>query len=161
MNEKLANAIRWIKNHLDRVVVGFVVVMFLLQVLLFMQDRNQRPPDPPDLPPVALPELIEPEHAKLVESTYGEAKGDQQTQWIENLVKFNMFDIKQVRTREDIDREIAEKLREADRLYGQNKKEDALKIVDEILIMDRNVTKAIDLKAKIEAEIKPAPTPNP
>lgn len=161
MNEQLTKIWQWMKSHLDRVVVGFVVVMFLLQVVLFMSDRSVRRPDPPELAPIRLQSEISPEHEKLVEVTYAGKTKPEQTEWIQNLIKFNMFDIKQVKTREDINREIAEKLREADRLYSQNDKAGALKVVDEILILDRNVTKAQDLKAKIQSELRLVPAPNP
>lgn len=155
MEDQLASVMRWLKSHLDRVVVGFVVIMFLVQVGLFMKERSQEPPPRPPLNPIRLQDEIDPEHATLVDTMYGE-EGDPATDArIENLVKFNMFDVKTVKRKEDVDREIAEKLRSAEQLYNQNKKAEALAVVEEILLLDRNYLRAIDLRDKIQAELAP------
>jgi hypothetical protein len=161
MNEKFANLIRAAKNHLDRIVVAVIVLLLLAQVGLWMKEKNFVL-DPLGVKPSEKPEdPTDPDWVNLVQDTYGKDKDVTQDELVDGLIKFNMFDVKAVKSQEDINRDIADKFQRAKSLYNQGKKQESLDLLNEILQLDRSYLSAIDLKSKIEAEIKPPTEPAP
>jgi hypothetical protein len=161
MNEKVENVFRAVKNHLDRVVVVIIVLFFLLQVGLWMKEKTTTAPIPNPKSPVTPEDPTDPKHVELVQSTYGQDKKIENDPLVDGLIKFNMFDVKAVKSQEEINRDIADKFQRARKLYNQGKKQESLELLEEILQLDRSYLSAIDLKSKIEEDLKPPPEEAP
>ena len=150
--EKITKIIQLIKKNLDRGIFIFLLILFLIQGVIFFIENSQQPPEEPPRPDKQLPGAIKPESLKLVTDTYGKDTKFEDDKELSQLGKFNIFDIKQVKGKEALEKETIAKLQQADQFYAKGNKDEALKICIEILVQWRGHLKATELRNKILKE---------
>lgn len=165
MNERYKELFNKAKQRLDLVTIGVLAVLLLLTGYLYQAERAYTVPpvDPPQrrqfslkLPDRTNPDL---EAANVGEFEFVMSIFDHPTIEIDQdprgarLLRDNMFELKTAEQQEQLREQLNARLREAQGLFQQNRYEDALAIVDEILRQDRNHRGAADLRRQIRARM--------
>lgn len=165
MNERFAEILQLMRKRLDLVTIG--VLSFLLLVSGYMYQAEKGYVVPPVDPPqrrqftVKLPDETRPdrpaanlEEYEFVLSIFHNPTADiEQDEGGARVIRNNMFELKTVEQQEQLREQLNARLREADGLFRQNRAEEALVIVNEILRQDRNHRGAADLRRQIQARL--------
>lgn len=159
--EKLIALGKKLLVYADRTVFAVLLMILLALIGLYLQEqREETTPytEPPDVP--FKEELVGNPSYEKVQKNYVSTNTDiSKDPRINQLVEYNMFDLKSVKAAEELERQFVEQIRQAERLAGEGKNGEAMKIVESILSKKPSYVKALDLKRRLNPSNTPTPTP--
>ena len=160
--EKLQEIGRKLLLHADWTAIGVLAFIFLIVFVLFLKELASSEAPLTELNPVPFKELIPSDNYKKVIGDYVQVNPDiTKNAKLRPLIEFNMFDLKEVKAQEEIEKQYNEQVDQATKLYQAGKKDEALKILDSILARKPNQVRALDLKNTILPKPPTTPTPSP
>lgn len=170
MNERLQEILRLLLKRLDLTTLGVLVILLVLCGYLVMAERNYILP-PPDQPQrrqftVKLPDPDNPDREAANEEEWDLFLGNFMRENVEieaseqgiRLVRINMFEIKSAEEREADREALNARVREAEQIFRQDRLEEAMAIVEEVLRQDRTHRGAADLRRQIRSRMSDAET---
>lgn len=159
MKDKLLDFWRKMLLHADRSVTAALGIILLVIVGLYMRERSTEVAPPEDLPRVPFEELMPNDHFTKIHDKYIAVTPDiSQDAKLRPLIEFNMFDLKEVKAQEELQKQFDEQVEQAARLIKDGKKADALKILESVLTRMPRHVRALDLRNEL---VPPSPTESP
>lgn len=168
MQDQLKEILQKMGKRLDLVTMGALIAILVVTGFMYVQESGFVIPEEAE-PPVnqfqariPAPRLGE---ADPVSSAAIERLEDrfinvqpsiEQDDEALRLIRTNMFDQKSVQEQGEARRELNRRFQQADALYRQNRTQDALRIVEEILQQDPNHPEARNLRDSIQQAENPA-----
>lgn len=157
MNENVAQYLKLLKMHADRVVIA--VMYLLLLALLFMwwtESSSEGEAGPGPGTTASIPDVVSQNpNYKSVQAMLQSPDISKSPQ-IDQVRKYNMFDYKSVKEKEAIEREVNQKYVQAEQAANKGQTEEAKRLLAEILRDSPNHLKAKELNAKLTEPSKPA-----
>ena len=161
MKEKIQALLRWVKTHVDLVVLIIFAVLFLVVGVQIYMEMNYAPPAlPAPLPWVPDEYLPNEEYEKVTEMMKESPPIEEDEEYVA-LANFNMFDYKIVRDRDMIQKEMDNKFQQALDLYNNGDLKRSKNVLTEILSSWPIHINSRNLLNKINAQLNPTPTPSP
>jgi hypothetical protein len=161
MKEKLQALSRWIKEHIDMVVLIIFAVLFLFVGIQIYTEMNYTPPPlEPPLPWKPEDYLPNENFDKVVGMMKESSPIEEDEQYVA-LAKFNIFDYKIVRDRDMIQKEMDNKFQQALKFFNDGDLKRSKNVLTEILSSWPMHINSRDLLDKINAQLNPTPTPSP
>ena len=160
MKEKIQALARFLRKYLDFVVLAIYIV-FLVYIGLRVYMEYNAPSQALEPPPPWNPES---HHPEKYEDVVGLIKGTTNLEQDERFIalgKFNMFDYKIVRDRDEILKELDAKYDQAEKLFKEGNLQGAKKVLTEILSTWPIHMRSRELLSKIDEVLNPTPTPSP
>lgn len=168
MQDQLKEILQKMGKRLDLVTMGALIVILVTTGFMFMQESGFIIPEEEE-PPVnrfqtriPAPRLGESDPTSSAAITRVKERFIEIQPSIEaddralRLIRTNMFDQKSVQEQGEARRELNRRFQQADSLFRQNRTQDALRIVEEILQQDPNHPEARNLRDSIrQAEAPP------
>ncbi|MCC5876545.1 MAG: hypothetical protein JJU11_10045 [Candidatus Sumerlaeia bacterium] len=163
MNDRYKELFNQATQRLDLVTIGVLSVLLLLTGYLYQVERTYTVPpvDPPQRRQftVKLPDPTNPDREAANKEEYDFVLSVFHHPTIEidqddrgaRLLRNNMFELKTAEQQEQLREQLNTLLREAQGHFQQNRYDEALALVDEILRQDRNHRGAADLRRQIQA----------
>lgn len=150
MNENTEKYLKLLKKHVDRIAI--VVLYLFLGALVLIWWKEQDSGNEP--PPSGKPAVID---IKVEENPFWsqlQAMATPQTMEsypsIKQIRQYNMFDYKSVKDAQALLQIINQKFAQAEELEKAGKKEEAVRLLKEVLSMKPNYSKAKDLLQKLD-----------
>lgn len=160
MKEKIQALSRFLKKYLDFVILGIYIV-FLAYIGMRVYMEYNAPSQPLEAPPPWNPESHHPEKFDDVLGLIKPRTELEQDERFIALGKFNMFDYKIVRDRDEILKELDAKYDQAEKLYKEGNLQGAKKVLTEILSSWPIHMRSRELLTRIDEVLNPTPTPSP
>lgn len=176
MNERMQEILKKALERLDLVVTGVLFGLLVLTIYLYYQESSYIPDDPPppqpnswevqlpmarvvdNTPPGGVPEGEEPPQAENqdefseINNAFLQANDDiNSDSEARRVIVVNMFNLKTVDD-EGLIAELNRRYNEAEQLYRNGQSQEALAIVEEILLQDPNHLQSLDLRDRINEE---------
>lgn len=162
-NEQLQEFGKKLLKRADLVGIGVLMLLLLTTLFFFWQETNYTAPPVTPPPPAEFVKQIPSDPYTKVQKLYMQAQTDiRKDPKSVRLVENNMFDLKTLREAGELAAKVKEPLAQAERLFGENKLEEAKKAIGDVLKVYPTYPKALDLQERIlKALSTPTPTATP
>ena len=161
VNDKFQEFGRKILLHMDRSVLAALAVLLAILLALFFIERSHEVQPLADLQALAFEEMIpNPNYNHVVDKYLNLEPDISKNPSLRPLIEFNMFDLKEVKAQEELEKQYDEQAEQASRLIQSGKKTEALKMLDSILARKPNHVRSLDLRKQLVPPT-PEPTPSP
>lgn len=154
MNDKLESIIRKLKQRLDFITI--MIFFFIMIIIIFAYLKEIGGEGPVINEDVAKPMdtmLPAPEYDKVISIIKNYKKFEQDEKY-SSLGKFNMFDPKNIKTKEQIEADILELFNDAKTAFEKAEYENTVTICNKILVMKRSHVGASDLLKQAQEKLK-------
>jgi hypothetical protein len=159
LKDKLLDFWRKVLAHADRSATAALGIILLTIIGLYMHERSSEVQPPEDLPRVPFEELLPNDNFNKVQEKYIAVSPDIiQDAKLKPLIEFNMFDLKEVKAQEELEKQFDEQVEQAARMIKDGKKAEALKVLESVLARKPRHVRALDLKNEL---VPPSPTESP
>jgi len=160
MKDQLQQLGRKLLENADRTVTAILGLLFLAMVGLLMNELSRGEAELPPPPPNPFLELLPNEkYDKVVENYINVNQDISKDPEVNPLIEFNMFDLKSVKQQEELAKQLDGQVDQAEQLFQAGRKEEALKLLDDVLARKPDHVRALDLRNQIVPQPTPTPTP--
>lgn len=150
MSDQTEKYVKLLKQNVDRIVIVVVWLLFLVMGYLWMSERSGVIISEQEGQQARLNDVIteDPNYGRALRlATQTDIR---ESSNIERLRRFNMFDPKAVRQKEQIEKEANVKLDLARDAASKGQREEALRLVNEVLLNFPTDQRAKDMKQELE-----------
>lgn len=163
MNDQTARYVKMLKTHLDRITIGVLYALLVALIWFWFseQDTNSGAQGDTEKTAVLVDKVKDnPEYKKI--ETLAKPQKIEEYADIEQVRKYNMFDYKSVQDKELLERTARKRLDDAKAAVAKGQKDEAKRLLKEILVGFPTHRGAKDLLAELEGRAPAsAATPAP
>ena len=162
MNDKTAQYVKLLKTQVDRIVVGIMFCLLAAMVFLWYLEQSRGSQTTGEGGKIAIledPIPNNPFYKKVV--AIGEPQSLSNYPGIEQVAKYNMFDYKSVRDKQEIERAATRKYAQAEVAASAGRIDEAKQLLQEILQQFPSHLKARELRDKLSPESAAGVTTGP
>lgn len=159
MNEQAERYIKLLKKHMDRVVIGTLYLLLFALVGIWYMEQAGGDTTAEEGKPASIPDKIPNNPFWTSVQKMSEPQKIEDYAGIQQIRQYNMFDYKSVKQQEDLLRGLNQKFAQAQEAEKAGRKDEAVKMLKEILQQKPTYRPAQGLLEKLEPKPAAAPAP--